>query len=81
MTSGAGRSRLTMKKVDELGEADRESVWRCPDCTVAWIRGHWCRLNRHQWAPLAEMPAGPFYRIDHPDYFSDFRDNLFRHHT
>jgi hypothetical protein len=80
MTSGAGRSQLTMKTVDELGEADRGSVWRCPAFTVAWIDGQWCRLNRREWIALTAMPSGPFHEIEHPN-FGDYRDNLFRHHS
>lgn len=77
---------ITPVTVDKLGEAERGSVWRCYDCTVAWIAGAksvatrtgrtsvaaWCRLDGMEWIPLGRMPAGPFFRIDNP-VFDDFR--------
>jgi hypothetical protein len=68
-----------MRTVDTLTPAERGTVWRCPAFTVAFIDGQWCRLDYHQWIPLAEMPSGPFYELENPD-FSDYRDSLLRYH-
>jgi hypothetical protein len=68
-----------VRTVETLGEAERGSVWRCPDCTMAWVDGGWCRLSTYPgvtWTPLTTMPAGPFYdlgAIDQLDY-SDYRN-------
>ena len=82
-----------MRTVDTLTPADRGTVWRCTAFTVAWIENAktvatrtgttkvaaWCRLDYHTWIPLGQMPAGPFYEIEHPD-FSDYRDSLPQYH-
>jgi hypothetical protein len=83
-----------MRTVDTLTPADRGTVWRCTDCTVAWIEAAktvatrtattkvaaWCRLDWHTWTVLEHMPSGPFYDLgEHPD-FSDYRDNLRQYH-
>lgn len=80
-----------MRTVQALTRDDRGFVWRCADCTVAWIedsktvmtRGGttkvaaWCRLDYHTWTPLDPVPAGPFHELGRFDEvdFSDFRDN------
>lgn len=68
-----------MRTVNTLIEADRGSVWRCSDCTLAWREGAWCRLDTlgsPTWTPLNYTPQGPFYDLGPIDKlsYSDFRN-------
>lgn len=65
-----------MITVDTIGEAEQDSVWRCSQCTLAFVDGGWHRMDNRQWIPLQQMPSGPFYRIDNPN-FSDYRNGMF----
>lgn len=57
-----------MRTVKTLEECDKTKVWRCVECTMAWInfrlggQGAWCRLDtfpRITWTPLTFEPT-PF---------------------
>ena len=64
-----------MITVDTLGDAEKDWVWRCCQCALAWVDGAWQRLDNRQWIPLDELPPGPFFRIDNPN-FGDYRNGL-----
>jgi hypothetical protein len=64
--------------VETLGEAEKPWVWRCHQCTLAFVDGAWHRMDKAQWIPLTVMPPGPFHRIDNP-VFSDYRTRIVGH--
>lgn len=78
MNTAEARAAYPDRVLDTLGEAEQDgTVWRCSDCTMAWVGGAWFRLSTFPtvtWTLITEMPKGPFWELKGVSY-DDYRNH------
>jgi hypothetical protein len=68
----------TLSEAAEAAEQDG-SLWRCSDCTMAWVGGAWFRLSTFPtvtWTLMTHTPKGPFWELGKVVGYGDYRNHL-----